>query len=124
MIEIIKNSQNTRILKMCASCASCYIPVESTWDDEFRKCLARKDEEGNPIRVRPKDGCENLYHLSSFMDGIKTDCKGQVKRKEYLDFVLWARTNPEVPKEIKSMDNECLRAQWESQNHKSIYYRM
>ena len=109
---------------MCASCASCYIPVESTWDENFRKCLARKDDDGNSIRVRPNDGCDSLYKISSFMDGIKTEGRGQVKRKEYLDYVLWARTGVDAPKEIKALDNECLRAQWEAQNHKSIYYRM
>ena len=124
MIEIIRNKQHSRILKMCASCANCYIPVESTWDENFRKCLVRKDSDGNPIRVRPKDGCDSLYHISSFMDGIKTDGKGQVKRKEYLDFVLWARTGVDTPHEIKSLDNESLRAKWEAQNHKSIYYHM
>ena len=56
---------------------------------------------------------------------LKKENFGQVKRKEYLDFVLWANTG-DVPREIKAIVTaknsiELLRAYWETQNKKSIY---
>ena len=119
MKEIIKNEANITIVKVCVSCNFCMTAVAVDMAYKYRACVLPGIKYQ---KVLPYSCCEKWMMAERFANmKLKKENFGQVKRKEYLDFVLWANTGEGVPNEIKKMKNEELRAYWETQNKKSIY---
>ena len=119
MKEIIKNEANITIVKVCVSCNFCMTAVAVDMACKYRACVLPGIKYQ---KVLPYSCCEKWMMAERFANmKLKKENFGQVKRKEYLDFVLWANTGEGVPNEIKKMKNEELRAYWETQNKKSIY---
>ena len=122
--EIIKNNQHIAIVKICASCVDCVSNVSVDAEGKYRACLLMGRF---TKRVLPTDVCDHWQMCEKFANfKIEKERLGHVKRKEYLDFVLWANTGDDVPREIKAIVTaknsiELLRAFWESENNKSIY---
>lgn len=119
MKEIIKNEANITIVKVCVSCNFCMTAVAVDMACKYRACVLPGIKYQ---KVLPYSCCEKWMMAERFSNmKLNKENFGQVKRKEYLDFVLWANTGEGVPNEIKKMKNEELRAYWETQNKKSIY---
>lgn len=123
MKEIIKNEANITIVKVCVSCNFCMTAVAVDMACKYRACVLPGIKYQ---KVMPYSCCEKWMMAERFANmKLKKENFGQVKRKEYLDFVLWANTG-DVPREIKAIVTaknsiELLRSYWETQNKKSIY---
>ena len=119
MKEIVKNAAHISIVKICSSCQFCLSDVAIDTACKYRACLL---PERVSKRVLPTSICEK-WTMSEKLANLRfvKENMGQVKRKEYLDFVLWANTHENAPSEIKKMNNEQLREYWEKKNKKSIY---
>lgn len=125
-MEKIKNKYGVEISRICASC---HLSLSSTAVDAngvYRLCLV-PGIDGKRPKVLPSQTCVKWTMATPYKQ-LKAPGKSLVKRKEYLDFVLYANTNELAPKELKIQPNEKetdyilrLRAYWEAKNKKSIY---
>lgn len=110
------NQHGCRIAKLCSSCAFCILHK-----DIWRRCTLYAED------VKPEHTCSK-WLMKPALDraGDKTE-EGQIKKLDYLMYVLAVRerekalTDQKLMKREECLTLEQIRSEWEIENEQSIY---